>query len=91
MELSVESVTELLDGLGFEITETEHGVRIQDTLYSEVPAIAPIIRAALTLKLDPSQIHDDSYYDEGTDWGGQTGRESDRIHLDVCFLWHPSS
>ena len=89
MELTIENLEILLPWAA--LSETDAGIRIEATAYSDLPAIGDLMRAAATLKLSPDQIHDNSSYEVGTDWGGETGRESDRIYLDVLFTFAESA
>lgn len=91
MDLTKENVAKLLPNLA--VTEVSDGIRIYSQEYvsfdGRLPMIGDIMRCALSLSLDPSQIKDECEYDEGADWGGMTGKESDIVTFDITFLWPP--
>lgn len=91
MKLTSENVRKMIPYAT--VTEEDDGVRIYYEDYSpdSMPMVGNLMRCAVSLGLDPSQIKDDSEYEEGTDWGGMTGKDSDIIRFDVTLLWTPVS
>ena len=90
MKLTIENVTKLVPGMT--VTEEKDGIRIYHEEYGwdgRLPIIGNIMQCALSLGLDPSQIKDESSYEQGTDWGGMTGKESDVMRFDITFLYDP--
>jgi hypothetical protein len=94
MKFTTDQVRALLPG--FEVEEVADGIRAYqsrdvDSYSNLVNPIPMVLRAALSLRLEPDQFRDESEYVKdlrmGSSWTGEYGDHY--IRFDVTFLFDP--